>query len=136
MLHKHYGSEHLDRGQPRYVPTFHLPNPDAEGPALIDKIECALSKARERIEVEVLSKQTLFIHPNIHKEDLDGLLRLLADNSILAVPADKNLGLCLVTTEWYHKTVLKLLVNDFSSAKTAICRTSRARPMPCWMHGT
>ncbi|KAJ6616910.1 hypothetical protein B0H10DRAFT_2219091 [Mycena sp. CBHHK59/15] len=110
-LHKHFGVTHLEVGQPHYVPTFHLPNPDASGPPLIDKIERALEKVRDRIEVEVISRQTLLVRPNVHDADLKGLLRLLADNSILAVPADKNLGLCLVTAEWYHNTVLSLLVN-------------------------
>jgi hypothetical protein len=40
------------------------------------------------------------------------LLRLMSANDILAVPVDKNLGLCLVTCDWYHDTGMKLLVND------------------------
>ncbi|KAJ6534379.1 hypothetical protein B0H19DRAFT_1080853 [Mycena capillaripes] len=73
-LHKHFGREDLERGQLRYLPTFHIPNPSAHGPALIDRLELALDKTRERIEVEVLNKQALLVRPNIHKVDLDGLL--------------------------------------------------------------
>lgn len=111
-LHSFFGGEELERGQPRYVPSFHIPEPDAAGPALIDEIESALSKTRNQIEVEVLSKRALLIRPNIRQNDLDALLRLLADNSVLAVPADKNLGLCLVTSTWYEEMAFKLLEND------------------------
>jgi hypothetical protein len=110
-LHAHFG-EATERGQPRYVPRFHVPNPFAQGPPLLDKIESALSKFRDKIEVEVLSRQTLRIQPNINHDELKALLELLAENSVLAVPADKNLGLCLVTSDWYHSMGMKLLVND------------------------
>ncbi|KAJ6611733.1 hypothetical protein B0H10DRAFT_1952856 [Mycena sp. CBHHK59/15] len=108
----HFGGRDMELGQPQYVPRFHIPDPDAQGATLIDKIECALSKTRDQIEVEVISRQVLHICPNINQKDSKALLQLLADNSVLAVPADKNLGLCLVTTEWYHNMGLKLLVND------------------------
>ncbi|KAJ7764134.1 hypothetical protein DFH07DRAFT_770540 [Mycena maculata] len=91
---------------------FHLPVPDATGPTLIDELENALSKAHNQIEIKVLSQQSLLIRPNICDKDLDGILRLLANNSVLAIPADKNLGLCLVTSKWYESTAYKLLEND------------------------
>jgi hypothetical protein len=88
--------EYRERGQPRFVPRFHIPNPSAKGPALIEIIESALSNMRDRIELEVLSKQAVCIRPNIDHTELRALLQMLADNSVLAVPADKNPGLCLV----------------------------------------
>ncbi|KAJ6630637.1 hypothetical protein B0H10DRAFT_1938836 [Mycena sp. CBHHK59/15] len=112
MLHAHFGGGDMELGQPHYVPRFHIPNPDAQGLALIDKIEHALSKTRDHIEVKVLSRQMLHIHPNINHYNFKQLLELLVDNSVLAVPTDKNLGLCLVTTQWYHDMGLKLLEND------------------------
>ncbi|KAJ7714671.1 hypothetical protein DFH07DRAFT_785746 [Mycena maculata] len=79
-LRKFFG-ETTDRGQPRYVPRFHIPNPYAQGPLLIDQIEVALAKTRAQIEVEVLNRQTLLIRPNINQKDLKALLKLLADKS-------------------------------------------------------
>jgi hypothetical protein len=111
-LHQYFLGERTEKGQPPFVPKFHVPTPDAQGPPLNDKIEAALSKLSSQIEVEVLNRHSICICPNINAKDLDTLLRLLADNSILAVPADKNLGLCLVTAEWYHEMGLKLLEND------------------------
>ncbi|KAJ7716108.1 hypothetical protein DFH07DRAFT_785480 [Mycena maculata] len=111
-LHQYFPGERTEKGQPVYVPKFHVPTPDAQGPPLIGKIEAALSKLSSQIEVEVLDRRSVCIRPNINAKDLDALLQLLTDHSILAVPADKNLGLCLVTAEWYHEMGLTLLEND------------------------
>jgi hypothetical protein len=42
---------------------------------------------RDRIELEVLSRQAVCIRPNVDHKELKALLQLLADNSVLAVPS-------------------------------------------------
>lgn len=39
------------------------------------------------------------------------LLNVLWDNNLVAILTDKNLGLCVVTAEWYHSQAWKLLLN-------------------------
>jgi hypothetical protein len=98
-LHQYFPGERTEKGQPIYVPKFHVPSSHAQGPPLADKIETALSKLDSRIHVEVLDRRSVCIRPNITANDLDTHFELLADHSVLAVPADKNLGLCLVMAE-------------------------------------
>ncbi|KAJ6622973.1 hypothetical protein B0H10DRAFT_1944277 [Mycena sp. CBHHK59/15] len=80
-LHKYFGGDFTVRSQPRFVPQFHIPNPDTEGCDLIDIAETALSKMRDRLEVEILSRQALHIRPNINHDDLKALLGLLTEHN-------------------------------------------------------
>lgn len=101
----------LDKGQPRYVAKFHIPNPMAEAPKMLLHVELALQQARKLLEVQVLDCQTLHVRPNIGQKELNKLLQILKDERIVALPSDKNLGLCLVSADWYQKNGLKLLLN-------------------------
>jgi hypothetical protein len=100
-----------DKGQPRYVAKFHIPNPSAEAPKMLLHVEFALQEARKLLEVQVLDRQTLHVRPNISHKELDKLLKILKDERIVALPSDKNLGLCLVSADWYQENGLKLLLN-------------------------
>jgi hypothetical protein len=101
----------IEKNQKRYIPKFHIPNPDAQAPKLLLHVEDALAKARELLETQVLSHQTMFIRPNINHKELAKLLEILKEGQVIAVPSDKNLGLCLVTAEWYCQQAWKLLIN-------------------------
>lgn len=110
-LCQYLGLPEQPKAQPEYVAKFHIPKPEAIGKPLALEVEQVLNKTRDQLQIEVLSRQAISIRPNISANDLKDLLGLLKDNQILAVPADKNLGLCLVTLEWYMETGLKLLQN-------------------------
>ena len=101
----------MDKGQPRYVAKFHIPNPLAEAPKMLLHVELALQQARNLLEVQVLDRQTLHVRLNISQEELDKLLKILKDEKIVALPSDKNLGLCFVSADWYQENGLKLLLN-------------------------
>jgi len=101
----------LDKGQPRYVAKFHIPNPQAEAPKMFLHVELALQQARKLLEVQVLDCQTLYVCPNINQKELNKLLQILKDERIVALPSDKNLGLCLVSADCYQENGLKLLLN-------------------------
>jgi hypothetical protein len=54
------------------------------------------------------------MHANPSKSEcrkLTKLLKILEDEQVIAVPSDKNLGLCLVTAEWYYDAAWKLLIH-------------------------
>ncbi|KAE9383837.1 hypothetical protein BT96DRAFT_951000 [Gymnopus androsaceus JB14] len=78
---------------------------------LADIVESALKKTRNQLQNEVLSRQVINVRPNIDTTNFQKLLGLLKVNGLIAVPADKNLGLCLVAMDWYHQAGLKLLHN-------------------------
>ena len=101
----------LDKGQPRYVAKFHIPNSSAEAPKMLLHVEFALQQARKLLEVQVLDRQTLHVRPNISQKELNKLLQILKDERIVALPSDKNLGLCLVSADWYQENGFKLLLN-------------------------
>ncbi len=88
-----------------------------------DYVKSALAVFAGRLKVEVMSKQALRVRPNINHNKLTSLLKLMLDRKVLALPADKNLGLCLVTTKWYYSTGLKLLINPsyFETIKPNLC---------------
>lgn len=59
-----------------------------------------------------VSSYTLTRQPhNCSRADLRFLQRLMTDASITIKPADKNLGLVLVSTDWYHAEITRML-ND------------------------
>ncbi len=51
---------------------------------------------------QLLDQQSLHIKPNVNHHELNRLLDILCGNNLVALPADKNLGLCVVTAAWYH----------------------------------
>ncbi|SJL17766.1 uncharacterized protein ARMOST_21327 [Armillaria ostoyae] len=101
----------LEKGQPAYIPKFHIPALEAEAEPLILHVEHALSRARDMIGGQLLDRQSLHIKPNVNHRELNKLLDILRDNNLVALPADKNLGLCVVTAAWYHDQAWKLLLN-------------------------
>ncbi|KAF8868110.1 hypothetical protein CPB85DRAFT_1263744 [Mucidula mucida] len=53
------GVQEMEKGQPQYVPGFHVPRPDTEGPLMNDYVKSALAVFAGRLKVEVMSKQAL-----------------------------------------------------------------------------
>lgn len=82
-----------------------------------------------------------FIHRqprNVGRADLQFMQRLMADASITIKPADKNLGMVLVSTEWYHTELMRMLSdrvtyrpfnNDLPSGLGRPGRRSTTRPL-------
>lgn len=97
-------------GQPKFVPKFHIPRPEATGPPLYTHVEMAFTAARQFC-IDSVEQQCLQVKPNLDAKEFDKLLKLLETCSVIAVPSDKNLGLCLGTAEWYYEQAWKLLLN-------------------------
>ena len=74
-------------------------------------MEKALERAHNLLEVQILDNEALQVRPNMNHEELNKLLGILKDDHVVAIPADKNLGLCIVTSEWYDNVGLQLLQN-------------------------
>jgi hypothetical protein len=58
----------------------------------------------------VISRATSNPRPrNFSSADFDFVQRLMTDASVTIKPADKNLGMVLVSTEWYHAQLTRML---------------------------
>jgi hypothetical protein len=101
----------VEKGQPTYVPKFHIPSLDAKTEKILQHMENALDLAGNLCIKIVGNRQCMTIRPNLNAREFTKLLKILEDERVIAVPSDKNLGLCLVTAEWYCDAAWKLLIN-------------------------
>lgn len=81
-----------------YIPRFHVRTSNWEPPPARRHVEAGLSRVQASLfkQAAALSSQSALANPNIGR-----LLRFLRDERYLVKITDKNLGLAVVTKEWY-----------------------------------
>ena len=81
-----------------------------------DKASAPLEKYISTVEkrIHIALKRVRYMHMSTPKAISQALESLKNDNSIIIKHADKNLGTCVVSTEWYEKTALDQL-NDLTT---------------------
>jgi len=95
---------------------------------------------RKALALHASSAMSVLRHTpcNVSRSDLAFVQRLMADESITIKPADKNLGMVLVSTEWYHTELMRMLSdqvtylpfnNALRSSMGRPGRRSSARPL-------
>jgi Reverse transcriptase (RNA-dependent DNA polymerase). len=100
-----------------FVKKFWIPNPKAKPKKMSSKLEVALARARALFDIKI--QQAASVPPplpNLGPKALLALKTAFDDPTTMVLPTDKNLGLCVVDTEWYRTQARKHLedVNTYS----------------------
>ena len=85
---------------PSYIPQFYIKQEDWEPPPASTEIERALGRVRNYLYDEVAKIPKLAARHNPNTQDLR---RFLLEKKYLVKATDKNLGLCVVTLDWYKE---------------------------------
>ena len=103
-------------------PTFELPRHVMNSPAHV-QLSAQLAALRERLVPsfrrvsEYVAKSRKFV-TNVSIQERRVLQRLRAETSLVIKPADKNLGLCVISREWYLSEGLRQLASPNYRATT------------------
>ena len=84
-----------------------------QDPRAFERIDTYIKLARRELHEATKSEshQTAIRsqRPNFSKQDAEFIKRLMTDPTITIKPADKNLGMVLIDTDWYNKELNRML---------------------------
>ena len=93
--------------------------------------QATLRTLEHNLNREVTSRLVQEQRINYSKQDQTFIERLITDPSITCKPADKNLGLVLVNTDWYDKELNRMLADTNTYIKFNNTRTVNGKVIEC-----
>ena len=90
------------------LPPFFIPNPGYEPPAACARTEFYIHEVEQK--VNALKDKITARHPsNMDRFSVTALRRLAKDATVVIKPADKNLGVVILSREWYVAEAMRQL---------------------------
>lgn len=85
-----------------FLAKYWIPRPEAQPKVMPGPYEFALNLAKLAFDNLVDRAARMPAQkPNLSRSKLRSLRRVFDDNNVMVLPTDKNLGLCIVDSEWY-----------------------------------
>ena len=90
------------------LPPFFIPNPSYEPPKACARVELYIHEVEQQIHA--LKSKVTTRHPsNMDRFSVTALRRLAKDSTVVIKPADKNLGVVILSREWYVGEAMRQL---------------------------
>lgn len=107
---RYYFREEEDTG---FDPKFHVPSTSGwEPPEASSAIEFGLKVGHKLLTEAISSVDRTVWRPNISGRSLESLARFLSTGDVLIKPADKNLGLAVLSKDWYISEGLRHMADS------------------------